>query len=62
MVSKDPAQFVVGDVIDPKFADTPYSGSPIIKVEGMGDGRTQVHFKNGELVEFFNGVQHEIQE
>lgn len=62
MVLKDPGQFQVGDVISSKFAETPYSGSPIIKVEGMGDGRTQVRFKNGELVEFFNGVQHEIED
>lgn len=60
-MEKDPQQFAVGDVIK-NVSTTPYSGSKITKVEGMGDGRTQVTFNNGELVEFFNGVQHEMQE
>lgn len=58
---KDPQQFEVGDIIK-NVPGTPYSGSKITQVEGMGDGRTQVAFANGELVEFFNGIQHEMKE
>lgn len=57
MLVKTPQEFIVGDVIA-NVPGTPYSGSPITKVEGMGDGRTQVSFQNGEVVEFFNGIQH----
>lgn len=60
-VFKDPATFVVGDIIK-NVPGTPYSGSPIISVEGIGSGQTQVAFQNGEIVEFFNGVQHEMKE
>lgn len=61
MAVKDPQQFEVGDTIK-NVPGTPYSGSKIVEVEGMGDGRTQVAFENGELVEFYNGIQHEMQE
>ena len=61
MAAKDPQEFEIGDVIK-NSPYTPYSGSPIVKVEGMGEGQTQVTFRNGEVVEFFNGVQHEMQE
>lgn len=61
MGSKVPEQFKTGDVIS-NVRTTPYSGSPIIKAEDMGDERTQVTFENGEVVEFFNGIDHEMQE
>lgn len=58
---KMPQEFQVGDVIKNERG-TPYSGSPITSVAGIGQGRTQVHFENGEIVEFFNGVQHQMEE
>lgn len=61
MGTKEPQQFEVGDVIK-NNANTPYSGSPITKVTDLRDGRTQALFKNGEIVEFFNEVPHEMQE
>ena len=61
MATKDPQQFQPGDIIK-NVSTTPYSGSKITKVEGIGEGQTQVTFENGEIVEFFNGVQHEMQE
>jgi len=61
MGAKDPQQFAVGDVIK-STPGTPYSGSKITTVDGMGDGRTQVGFANGEIVEFYNGIQHEMKE
>lgn len=60
-VVKTPQEFLVGDTIK-HTPGTPYSGSLITNVEGMGEGRTQVTFENGELVEFFNGIQHEMKE
>lgn len=58
---KTPQEFQVGDVLT-KTPGAPNSGSPITKVEGMGDNQTQVSFANGLIVEFYNGYQHEIQE
>lgn len=61
MARKIPQEFQVGDTIKNQ-AGTPYSGSPITSVEGIGNGQTQVSFENGEIVEFFNGIEHEMQE
>lgn len=61
MSLKIPQEFKVGDTIK-DTAGTPYSGSPITKLEGMGRGQTQVTFENGEIVEFFDGIQHQMEE
>ena len=59
-MDKDPQQFQVGDVIKNK-SSTPYSGSPITSVEGIGNGQTEVKFENGQVLQFFNGFQHEME-
>lgn len=59
VIWKTPQEFVVGETIR-NSRGTPYSGAPIVKVEGIGDGVTQVTFNNGEIVEFYNGIQHPI--
>ena len=61
MTLKTPEEFQVGDVIKNQPTN-PYSGSPIVSVTGHGNHQTQVTFENGEIVEFFNGIQHEMQE
>lgn len=61
MAQKTPEEFEVGDVIQ-NDARTPYSGSAMMSVTDLGDGRTQVEFLNGEVVQFFNGVQHIMKE
>ena len=61
MAAKTPEQFVKGDIIMPAHRLL-YTGSPVANVNNMGDGRTQVTFENGEIVEFFNGVLHEMTE
>lgn len=61
MGQKLPEHFVEGDIIMPAKRLL-YTGSPVTKVSNMGDGRTQVYFENGEIVEFFNGVLHEMKE
>jgi len=60
-IAKKPEEFEVGDVIK-NVPGTPYSGSPITSVDDMGDGRTNVWFENGEEVQFFNGIYHEMKE
>lgn len=61
MATKDPTDFEIGDVIK-NSPGTPYSGSPITLVEPMEGGQTEVHFENGEVVHFFNGILHEMKE
>lgn len=61
MATKDPRDFNLGDVIK-NSSGTPYSGSPVVAVKALADAQTQVTFENGEVVEFFNGVQHELEE
>jgi hypothetical protein len=58
---KKPEEFEVGDVIK-DVTTTPYSGSAMIRVTDMGDGRTEVGFANGEIVQFYNGVLHIMKE
>lgn len=61
MASKTPEEFQVGDTIA-QNPNTRYSGSEITSVRDMQDGRTEVTFRNLEIVQFFNGVQHEMKE
>ena len=61
MATKAPETFVPGDVIE-NVSTTPYSGSQITEVEELDDKRIRVWFANGEIVEFYNGIQHEMRE
>lgn len=60
---KIPEEFQVGDVIH-EARKTPYSGSPMTKVENspFNQNQTRVYFENGEIVDFYNGVPHQMQE
>jgi hypothetical protein len=63
IVDKLPTNFEIGDVISDSRT-TPYSGSPITKIEkgAFGGITTRVHFENGEVVDFKNGFLHPIEE
>lgn len=58
---KTPLQFAVGDIIKDE-SGTQYSGSSIVSIKTLPNGQTQVGFRNGQLVEFFNGIKHQMQE
>lgn len=61
MATKKPEEFVPGDVIK-NVSTTSYSGSAVASTKDLKDGRTQVSFANFEIVEFFNGIEHEMRE
>jgi hypothetical protein len=61
MSVKQPENFVPGDIIE-NVSTTPYSGSTILQTKSTGDTLTTVWFRNGEIVEFYNGIQHEMRE
>lgn len=60
-MDKTPEQFQPGDILVHN-PGVPYTGSPVVSVEGFGQHQTQVVFANGEIVEFFNGIQHQVQD
>jgi len=59
-VAKTPEEFEIGDVIKHQ-PGTRYSGSPITALEYLGVTQVRVTFENGEIVEFFRGIKHEMQ-
>ena len=61
MATKSPEQFEVGDILA-RNDRTPYSNSPVVSVEKYNSNQTKVAFQNGEVVEFFNGIQFELKE
>jgi hypothetical protein len=60
-MEKTPEQFQLGDILVHN-PGVPYTGSAVTSVKPFGPFQTQVEFANGEIVEFFNGIQHQVQD
>lgn len=60
-MEKTPEQFQPGDILV-HSPGVPYTGSPVVSAQWYGPHKTQVTFENGEIVEFFNGIQHQVQD